>query len=40
METTFESQIEEVLTAMERLVSYNLHILTAEASNATLARLF
>ena len=40
METRFESQIEGVLTATERLVSYNLHIHTAEASNAIPARLF
>jgi len=40
METRFESQIQKIHTATERLVSYNLHIHTAGASDAILARLF
>jgi hypothetical protein len=40
METRFESQIEEVLMATKKLVSYTLYITTAEASDAILARLF
>lgn len=40
METRFELQIEGVLAATEKLVSYHLHNPTAEAHNGNLARLF
>jgi hypothetical protein len=40
MVARFESQIEGVLTATKKLVNYTLHITTADASDAILARLF
>jgi hypothetical protein len=40
METRFESQIEGVLTATKKLVSYNLHSTTVGVSYAILAKLF
>ena len=40
MEIRFESQIEGVLAATEKLVSYNLHITTTGASDVIPAKLF
>jgi hypothetical protein len=40
METRFDSQIEGVLTATKKLVSYTLHSAIVEISNAILAKLF
>ena len=39
METRFELQIEEVLAGTGKLVSYNLHSTTTEASDTILAKL-
>ena len=40
METSFESQIEGVLVAAEKLVSYNLHSPSVMASDSILVGLF